>query len=367
MLKSLRRFVVPAVLLLFLAIACEDAGAETMSNETSAAWNTPAGAEYAAHVMNVSPEQAATDLAVQHEAFHGISELIEAGYHVWFDNQNATIHVYGTTAPASVPASVAQHVVYDDSIPSTSGNASPVYAASCGTSRETEEYCSPAQPGGRIEHDSGGYNGYCTAGFFVRDYSNYPYLLTAAHCAIYGTTFFENAFTSKLWPSLKRCELGSPVMGVSPWSGLDVALMPIVSSTCEGAIPYIHNWETGINTHQEGATNTQYKGEYVCHWGLSTKSLHACGTIFELDVPTKINYADSGSGEWTIQETDRVCGYAHPGDSGGPVTDGTYTGDATGLLLGYGTYGGCPNNGAEFIEQRIFAALNAFHVYIASS
>jgi hypothetical protein len=127
----------------------------------------------------------------------------------------------------------------------------------------------------------------------------------------------------------------------------------------------IHNWINGVNTHQEGATNTQYVGEYVCHWEVT--SLHQCGTIRAVNVPTAINYADTGSGEWTIQQTDQVCGYAAPGDSGGPVTDGTYQGDATGLLLAAGPQPSCGGTNTIWIEQRIFAVLNLFNVYVAAS
>jgi hypothetical protein len=129
--------------------------------------------------------------------------------------------------------------------------------------------------------------------------------------------------------------------------------------------PYIHNWETGVNTHQEGATNTQFVGEYVCHWGIT--SLHQCGTEVATNVSTEINYEASGSGKWSIKETDQVCGYGASGDSGGPVTDGTYKGDATGLLLAVGPDNACGGTKTLWIEQRIFAALNLFGVYVAAS
>lgn len=118
------------------------------------------------------------------------------------------------------------------------------------------------------------------------------------------------------------------------WSGYDAAITPITG--CGGVIPYYHDWEFGTDTHMEGAVNTQFVGEYVCHYGVT--SLYACGTIRAVNVPSVINYE---SGKYSVQETDQVCGYAASGDSGGPVTDGTYTGDATGITLAVGPEPSC--------------------------
>jgi hypothetical protein len=324
-------------------------------------------AQSAARVMEVSDEKAAEDLVVQHEAFHTIGKLMEAGDTVWFDNRSATVHVHGPAVAVAIPSSLDGHIVHDAQEPSLSAPTTVAKAASCGTSRSTEEFCTPVEAGEKIKHviGGGGPSGYCTAGFMVRDYSGNPYILTAAHCTIWGTTFYENPFTSKTWPGLAKCELTPWVHGVSPWSGYDAAIIPLAG--CGGMIPYLHNWETGVDTHQEGATNTPFVGEYVCHWGLSVKSLHACGTERSVDVPSNINYEETGSGVWTIQHTDVVCGYVVGGDSGGPVTDGTYTGDATGTVLAAGPDSTCGSTKTFWIEQRIFASLGLFNVYVAAS
>lgn len=349
-------------LLLSLALA---SNAVAASSEAESNWNSSASAETAAKVMGVSTTQAAEDLTVQHEAHQTIGELIEAGDHVWFDNKTATVHIYGTATSAAVPASVASHIVHDATLHSFPAHKTVTTAESCGTSRSYEEYCSPLEGGVRIAHNSGGLGVNCTAGFMVRDYSSNhnPYILSAGHCNIYGTTFFENGYTSETWPGLQGCEIGPWVHGLSPWSGYDMSIAP--ATGCNGVIPYMHNWITGVNTHQEGATNTPYVGEYVCHWGVT--SLFQCGTEIATNVSTEINYAESGSGKWWIKETDQVCGYSAPGDSGGPVTDGTYKGDATGILIAGGPDNACGGTNTIWIEQRIFAALNAFGVYVAAS
>jgi hypothetical protein len=348
--------IVPLLLILSLTSRAQ---ADTTNVEASA-WNSTASAERASSVMGVSTAQAAEDLEVQHAAFHTIGELTEAGDNVWFDNQTATVHIYGSVTSVAIPASVASHVVYDTTLHSFPARTTVTTAASCGTSRLTEDYCSPLEGGGKIDHMSGAKSGECSVGFMVRSYSGTPYIITAAHCVTWGTTFYTNSFTSEIWPGLKECEVGSPVSGISAWSGYDAAISPITG--CEGVTPYIHNWETGANIHQEGATNTQYVGEYVCHFGVT--SLYACGTIVAVNVPSVIKYE---TGEYAIKETDQVCGYAAPGDSGGPVTDGTYTGDATGITLAVGPEPKCGGTDTLWIEQRIFAVLNLFDVYVASS
>jgi hypothetical protein len=368
----MRRLLLLAFPILLVALASDAQAATDTETLARALGVSTAQAEVesstAANAMGVSRSQATEDLVVQHEAFQTIGEMIETGSQVWFDNKTATVHVYRPSTSVTIPAAVASHVV-NEAAPRTFPASSTVgKAAGCGTSRSSEEFCSPIEAGEKIKHSiSGGPKGDCTAGFMVRDYSGNPYILTAGHCSIWGTTFYENPFTSKAWPGLMNCTVGPWVHGASPWSGYDAAIMPVTG--CEGVIPYIHNWETGVDTHQEGATDTQFVGEYVCHWGLSTKSLHACGTIFAVNVPSKINYSKTGSGEWTIQQTDQICAYGQPGDSGGPVTDGTYTGDATGIMLAFGTdFTDCPQgNGALIIEQRIFTVLGLFNVYVAAS
>ncbi|HLM85862.1 MAG TPA: S1 family peptidase [Solirubrobacteraceae bacterium] len=350
--------VVPMLLALGLAGSSQADPATTTTEE--AAWNSRASAERASSVMGVSTAQAAEDLEIQHAAFHAIGELIEAGDQVWFDNQTATVHVYGTST-VQIPEAITNHIVYDTTPPNFPASTKPMDVLSCGTS--AKEYCSPLEAGVRLAHTFPGNPeaDYCTAGFMVRsDSTGAPYMLTAGHCAGGGTTFYSSSFTTKTWPKKHTCDVGEPVTGDAPWGGYDVAMMPVTG--CAGVIPYYHDWEFGTDTHVEGAINTQFVGEYVCHYGIT--SLYACGTIRAADVPSIV--VDEGL-EWEIYETDQVCGYAAPGDSGSPVTDGTYTFAATGLISAGGPSPSCGGTDTFWIEQRIFAALNIFGVYVAAS
>ncbi len=359
----MKKVFIPVVVTLLSVVALAN-NAEAATSESSAAWDSPESIETAANVIGVSMAQAAEDLAVQHEGHQTITNLMDAGDEVWFDNSTATIHVYGPASPVAIPPVIAEHIVHDTQPHVFPARTPELTAASCGTSRITQEYCSPLQPGVRISHKSGSYDDDCTAGFMVRGYGNdeIAYMLSAAHCNIYGTTFYENSYTSKLWPAKTNCTMGPWTHGVSPWSGYDASITQITG--CGGVIPYMHNWETGEDTHEEGATNS-YVGEYVCHWGVT--SLHQCGTEVATNVASTVSYEESGSGKWSIKETNQVCGYAASGDSGGPVTSGTYLGDATGILIAVGPEKKCGGDNTLWVEQRISSVLNLFDVYIAAS
>jgi len=54
----------------------------------------------AAHAMDVPSARAAEDLEAQREGRTLITELIESGDQVWFDNATTMIHVYGAAKPA---------------------------------------------------------------------------------------------------------------------------------------------------------------------------------------------------------------------------------------------------------------------------
>jgi len=348
-----------------LAVASSALGAST-AGSTETSWNTPAAAKAAAEVMQVSQAQAAENLTVQHEAFHTIGKLIEAGDQVWFDNADATIHVYGSTASVAMSTEVARHIVHDAhrrTFPASKVRSTDA-AESCGTSRRTEEFCSPMEGGQLITKHIPGYGTTeCTVGFMVRDSSGNPYFLTAAHCAAYGTTFYSEPFSTKEWPSGTACELGTWVSGLAPWTGYDAAIAPVAGCGGEGMSPWMHDWENGHETHQEGADFTPYVGEAVCHWGITT--LYQCGVEQAVDVSTKISYGNIGH-EYTIEETDQVCGGGYKGDSGGPVADETYPGDATGIFIAIAVDNKCAPDKTLWTEERIYVPLNAFHVSIAT-
>lgn len=132
----MNRVVALVPLILILGFACSAEAAAPESAEP--AWNSTAGAEQAAKVMGVSTAQAAEDLAVQHEAFHTIEKLMEAGDNVWFDNKTATIHVYGSAkaaATVAIPSSVSSHIVHDSAPHPSPVSSGPIAKARKGPSK----------------------------------------------------------------------------------------------------------------------------------------------------------------------------------------------------------------------------------------
>src|ERR1700759_2396625 len=178
----------------------------------------------AAHAMDVPSARAAEDLEAQREGRTLITELIESGDQVWFDNATTMIHVYGAATPKATPPGLANHLVYDSAPRRQANEISSGTATSCGPIGQENEYCSPLYAGVRIFHTSGALQGYCTAGWMVRDYSGNPYMLTAGHCADWGTTFYSNPVTTYTWPKFTVCEPGPWIAGESPWAGHDAAI-----------------------------------------------------------------------------------------------------------------------------------------------
>lgn len=232
----------------------------------------------AASVMGVSATQAAEDLRVQYDAHQTINDMIEAGDHVWFDNDDATIHVYGHEYTGAIPTSVASHIVHDSTLRVFPASKVVMQAdKTCGPTGSEDDYCTPLHPAVKIFHESGEITWGCTAGFMVRDYSNNPYMLTAGHCAIDGFTFFTNPVYTWSWKKEQKyavCEPGPWIKGESPWAHHDAAIFPVTG--CGGVTPYIHNFSTGKDIHQEGATNTQYVGNTYATTASPVLSSVAC-------------------------------------------------------------------------------------------
>ncbi len=99
----------------------------------------------------------------------------------------------------------------------------------------------------------------------------------------------------------------------------------------------------------------------VCHYGITTPQ--ACGNVFAANTSASVSYNSTGSGTRTIQHVDEICGLSQPGDSGGPASDYTYRGAATGINIAAGTYSGC-SGGHSFIEEGIFPILEQSNTYI---
>ncbi|MFJ3334400.1 S1 family peptidase [Streptomyces sp. NPDC086766] len=167
----------------------------------------------------------------------------------------------------------------------------------------------------------GGYR--CSLGFNVVSGSTY-YFLTAGHCGNVAKTWYTNSSLSTL--------IG-PTMG-SSFPGNDYALV---------------RYDNTSLSHPGGYTAADaYVGESVKRTG-STTGTHS-GTVTALNVT--VHYSGGGTVKGLIQTT--VC--AEPGDSGGPLYDGTKA-----LGITSGGSGDCRTGGTTFF-QPVTEALSAYKV-----
>ena len=172
----------------------------------------------------------------------------------------------------------------------------------------------------------------CSLGFNVRSGSTY-YFLTAGHCGKVEARWWTSSNHSTL--------LGDTVSASFP--GKDYAL---VRYTAGYAVD-----TTGSAGNVNIATaNAAFVGENVTRDG-STTGIHS-GTVTALNVT--VHYQGGGTVRGMIQTT--VC--AEPGDSGGPLYDGT---KAIGLTSGGS--GDCRRGGTTFF-QPVLAALQAYGVSV---
>jgi streptogrisin B len=174
----------------------------------------------------------------------------------------------------------------------------------------------------------------CSLGFNVRSGSTY-YFLTAGHCGKAEPTWWTSQNHATL--------LGNTVSATFP--GKDYSLVKYDSS-------YYSSLDTrGLagNADISGAANA-YVGENVTRDG-STTGIHT-GRVTALNVT--VHYSGGGTVRGLIQTT--VC--AEPGDSGGPLYDGTL---AIGLTSGGS--GDCKSGGTTFF-QPVTAALSAYNVSV---
>jgi streptogrisin B len=164
----------------------------------------------------------------------------------------------------------------------------------------------------------GGYR--CSLGFNVVKGSTY-YFLTAGHCGKVAKTWYTNA---------NHTTLIGPTTGYS-FPGNDYALV---------------RYDNSSLTHPGGFTAANaYVGEPVKRTG-STSGTHS-GTVTALNVT--VHYAGGGTVRGMIQTN--VC--AEPGDSGGPLYDGT-----KGLGITSGGSGDCRTGGTTFYQPVPEAASN---------
>jgi streptogrisin B len=158
----------------------------------------------------------------------------------------------------------------------------------------------------------------CSLGFNVVKGSTY-YFLTAGHCGKVANTWYTNSNHSTL--------IG-PTINYS-FPGNDYALV---------------RYDNASLSHPGGFTAANaFVGERVTRKG-STTGTHT-GTVTALNVT--VRYSGSGRVSGLIQTT--VC--AEPGDSGGPLYDGT-----KGIGITSGGSGNCSSGGTTFFQPVTEAA-----------
>jgi streptogrisin B len=165
----------------------------------------------------------------------------------------------------------------------------------------------------------------CSLGFNVVQGSTY-YFLTAGHCGKVAKTWYTNAsHTTRI----------GPTVGYS-FPGNDYALV---------------RYDNTSLSHPGGFTAANaYVGEAVTRKG-STTGTHS-GKVTALNVT--VHYQGGGTVSGMIQTT--VC--AEPGDSGGPLYDGTKA-----LGITSGGSGDCTSGGTTFY-QPVPEAANAYRVTV---
>ncbi|MGN9776408.1 S1 family peptidase [Micromonospora sp. H33] len=167
----------------------------------------------------------------------------------------------------------------------------------------------------------GGYR--CSLGFNVVSGGTY-YFLTAGHCGDVANTWYTNS---------SQTTLIGPTVG-SSFPGNDYALV---------------RYDNASLSHPGGYTVADaFVGESVRRTG-STTGTHS-GTVTALNVT--VRYVGSGTVKGMIQTT--VC--AEPGDSGGPLYDGTKA-----LGITSGGSGNCRTGGTTFY-QPVREAADAYRV-----
>jgi len=173
----------------------------------------------------------------------------------------------------------------------------------------------------------------CSLGFNVRSGTTY-YFLTAGHCGKAEPTWWTSANHSTL--------LGNTVAATFP--GKDYALVRY-----DPSFPTSNISGTVAGNHDITAPANAFVGEAVTRTG-STTGTHT-GVVTALNVT--VHYQGGGTVRGLIQTT--VC--AEPGDSGGPLYDGTFA-----LGLTSGGSGNCTTGGTTFF-QPVIPALTAYSTY----
>jgi hypothetical protein len=179
-------------------------------------------------------------------------------------------------------------------------------------------YCTrPLRGGiGLISSPEKGWYTFCTAGFFVRDHNNYPYLLTAGHC-VYpeNSAYWREAWGTAYPGGETGCGLGHMVAQVLNHTG-DAAV--IATEGCEPPAPEPEIVVWGMTEYYpiEKVPLTAYKGMYECHIGQTSRT--QCGDVEATNTTVYFEYKEEGKGIIGVEHEDWLCAISEAGDSGGP-------------------------------------------------
>ncbi|GAA1250422.1 S1 family peptidase [Oryzihumus leptocrescens] len=155
-------------------------------------------------------------------------------------------------------------------------------------------------PGGSAYHDGNPDNPdyACTIGLNVNNSSGDRVAITAGHCGKVG----ETEYVSAQLGTINRRVFGS---------GGDYAVIGKATGTPYTLPPRVITAKANGETLPVRKVGTPVSGDYICWTGGNSTYTH-CGTIFQTNVATSYNGV-------TVQNTFRLTGCAHQGDSGGPM------------------------------------------------
>ncbi len=196
----------------------------------------------------------------------------------------------------------------------------------------------------------------CTAGFFVRDHNNYPYILTAGHCVYPENSVYWRESWGTAYPGGKvGCGLGHMIAQVLNHTG-DAAVIETEGCEPPAPEPDIVVWGMEESYHIGTEPFTAYKGMYECHVGQTSRT--QCGDVEAANITVDVNYSKEGKGFIDVEHEDWLCATSEAGDSGGP-----YVHENQGTAIE--TAGG-ENNCSSFGYELSYA-LNALGVHLPTS
>lgn len=195
----------------------------------------------------------------------------------------------------------------------------------------------------------------CTAGFFVRDANNYPYILTAGHCVYPEKSTYWREPWGTAYPGGKvGCGLGRMIAQVLGTSG-DAAVIETEGCEPPAPEPDIAVWGMEESYYIKPEPFRVYAGYYECHIGQTSKT--QCGNVEASNITVAVNYSGEGKGTIDVEHEDWLCATSEAGDSGGP-----YAYDNYGTAIETAGAPGCSSFGYE-----LSYALTALGVHLPTS